>query len=200
MNSATQVEPLVQLCAFRVGDHEYAIDLMRVREIIQPLPITPVPRAPEYVEGVINLRGQIIPLVDVRKRFGIGDQPASRQTRFLIVNLAGRVLALVVDAVLEVMRIPRSVIRPTPALAGAGGSRLFLGVCGGGSDRPSRLGDPARMPPPRGGRRWTPPVAHGNARASAQLRLLLNVKALLEPSLVGEMAAARELTGPGESP
>jgi purine-binding chemotaxis protein CheW len=196
---AVASEALVQLCAFRVGAEEYVIDLMRVREIIHPLRITPVPRAPDSVEGVVSLRGEVIPVVDVRKKFGVPPAPFTRQSRFLIVNIAGRVVALVVDAVAEVLRIPRSAIRPAPALVSQG-PRFFLGVCGRAGDRPPRMGD-LRSGNTPGGRRWAPVVGPAASRADALgLRLLLNVKALLEPTTPGELAAARELATSGRNP
>jgi purine-binding chemotaxis protein CheW len=152
-------QPLAQLCTFRIGGEDYAIDIMRVREIIHPLPITPVPRAPAFVEGVIRLRGDVIPVIDVRKRLALPATPETRKSRFLVVNVAGRRIALVVDEVREVLRLPRSEIRPAPSL-GTIGPRFFLGVCGG-------------------------------ERSGSALRLLLNVKALLDPTVVGEVDAAR---------
>jgi purine-binding chemotaxis protein CheW len=161
---------IVELCAFRVGDEEYVIDLRRIREILLPAAITSVPRAPEGIEGVMNLRGDVIPVVDVRKRLGV-TPPAGARGKVLVVNIAGRVLGLVVDAVIEVVRTPRSAIGPPPLLAS--GPRLFLGVCGA-----------------REGRRGAPPRADG-ARPT-RLRLLLNVKALLEPEAPVEAAASRQ--------
>ncbi|HET6440027.1 MAG TPA: chemotaxis protein CheW, partial [Anaeromyxobacter sp.] len=122
---------LAQLCTFRVGGEDYAIDIMRVREIIPPLPVTPVPRAPPFVEGVVRLRGDVIPVLDVRRRLGVPVAPTTRKTKYLIVNVAGRRLGLVVDEVTEVVRLPREQIRPAPALVEGGGPRFFLGVCGG---------------------------------------------------------------------
>jgi purine-binding chemotaxis protein CheW len=160
-------EARVQLCAFRIGGEDYAIDIMRVREIIHPLPITPVPRTPAFVEGVIRLRGEVLPVLDVRKRLGVPQVPLTRKSRFLVVNVAGRRIGLVVDEVCEVLRLPRSEIRPTPPLAEDGAPVFFLGACGGeGAAAPGR-------------------------RAPGRLRLLLNVKALLDPSVAGETAAAR---------
>jgi purine-binding chemotaxis protein CheW len=163
-------DDLVQLCTFRVGGEDYAVDIMRVREIVEPLPITLVPRAPAFVDGVVRLRGEVIPVVDVRKRFGLPATPPGRRAKHLIVKLAGRRLALIVDEVSEVLRIPRDELRPAPELVGLNAPRFFLGVCGGeaaaaGAGR--RGGDPGR------------------------LRLLLNVKALLEPAAPGEAEAAR---------
>ncbi len=159
--------PRVQLCTFRIGGEDYAIDIMRVREIIHPLPITPVPRAPPFVEGVIRLRGEVIPVLDARKRLGLPATPRGRKMRFLVVNVAGRRIGLVVDEVCEVLRIPRGDIRSAPPLGDPTGRRFFLGVCGGeGAGR-------------RGG-------------GTPRLRLLLNVKALLDPTVPGEADAARE--------
>ncbi len=160
----------VQLCTFRIGGEDYAVDIMRVREIIQPQPITPVPRAPAFVEGVVRLRGEVIPVVDVRKRFGLPPAPATRKTKFLVVHVAGRRLGLVVDEVCEVLRLARADIRPAPALVGLEAPQFFLGVCGG-------EGAPAGCR--RGG--------------ASRLRLLLNVKALLDPVRPGEAEAARAI-------
>src|SRR5512146_3105106 len=157
-------DPLAQLCTFRIAGEDYAIDIMRVREIIHPLPITPVPRAPACVEGVVRLRGDVIPVLDVRKRFGLSAAAPTRKSRFLVVNVAGRRLALAVDEVREVLRIPRSEIRPAPVLGAPGAPRFFLGACGG--DR-------------------------AGGRGGATLRLLLNVKALLDPATPGEADDAR---------
>lgn len=165
-------EALVQLCTFRIGEEDYAIDIMRVREIIHPLPVTSVPRAPPFVEGVFRLRGEVIPLVDVRKRLGLPPAAQTRRARFLIVNVAGRRIGLLVDEVTEVVRLPRSQIRPAPALVGGGGPRFFLGVCGGEA--------PAASQP--GGRR---------GGGTGRIRLLMNVKALLDPTSPGEVEAAR---------
>jgi len=164
--AAPAADALVQLCTFRIGAEDYAIDIMRVREIIRPLPITPVPRAPAFVEGVVRLRGEVIPVLDVRKRLGVEAKAPTRKSRFLIVNVAGRRIGLVVDEVCEVLRLPRSDIRPAPALGAPGAPRFFVGVCGGEGTTRARGG-------------------------AARLRLLLDVKALLDPSVPGEADAAR---------
>jgi purine-binding chemotaxis protein CheW len=160
-------EARVQLCSFRIGGEDYAVDLMRVREIIPPLPITPVPRAPASVEGVVRLRGEIVPVLDVRKRLGVPAVAPSRKTRFLVVNVARRRIALVVDEVCEVLRLPRRELRPAPPLAEAGAPRFFLGACGGEAG------------------------AGGRRPGAGRLRLLLDVKALLDPASPGEDEAAR---------
>jgi len=162
-------EALVQLCTFRVGGEDYAVDVMRVREIIRPLPVTPVPRAPAFVDGVIRLRGEVVPIVDVRRRFGLPVGAAGHKTRFVIVHVAGRRLGLVVDEVCEVVRLARGDIRAAPRLVGQEGPRFFVGVCGGDGSAQVR----------------------GRRSAATRLRLLLDVRALLEPAVPGEAEAAR---------
>lgn len=166
---ARGADEVAELFTFRIGGEDYAVDIRRVREIIHPLPITPVPRAPAFVEGVVRLRGEVLPVVDVRKRFGLAGQPPGARTKFLVVQVAGRRLALVVDQVADVLRVPRSEIRPAPAFA-MPGPRFFLGVCGG----EGTVGVGSRRPPSPG-----------------RIRLLLNVKALLEPESPGELETAR---------
>jgi purine-binding chemotaxis protein CheW len=163
----------VELCTFRIGGEDYAVDIMRVREIINPLPVTPVPRAPAFIEGVIRLRSEVIPVVDVRKRFALPPTPQTRKTKYLVVRIGGRRLALVVDEVTEVVRLARSEIRPAPTFSDERSPQFFLGVCGGEGVAPTQGGSSAAR------------------RGSGRLRLLLNVRALLEAERPGEAAAAR---------
>jgi purine-binding chemotaxis protein CheW len=123
-------EDLAQLAAFRIGGEEYAIDIMRIKEIIQPLRITKVPKAPPFIEGVVELRGAILPVVDLRKRFDIVPTGNPRVAKYIIVSMEGRVLGLVVDAVSEVLRVLRKDVKPPPELSFAGSSpSFFTGVC-----------------------------------------------------------------------
>jgi purine-binding chemotaxis protein CheW len=125
-----KTDPIIQLCAFQVGGEEYVIDIMRIREIIRPIRITAVPRAPDFIEGVINLRGEVIPVVDLRKRLSVPASQTRKKVRYIICSVGGRRVGLVVDAVTEVLRIPRSALKSTPALLARSGPRFFLGVCG----------------------------------------------------------------------
>src|SRR6185503_14313339 len=110
-----------QLVAFSVADGDYAIDIMRIKEIINPVRVTQVPKAPPFIEGVIELRGAILPVVDLRKRFDLPATPPTRASKLLIVviEVAGRrmIVALVVDGVSEPIRVARDEVRPPPALA-----------------------------------------------------------------------------------
>ena len=122
----------VQLCAFRIGDEEYVIDIMRVEEILAVPPITKVRRAPAFVEGVVNLRGAIIPVVDVRRQL-LGEIPAPHHSeRLVLCKLGPSRIALRVDAVNAILKVPIEALQAAP-LAGKPGARAHvLGVCSGG--------------------------------------------------------------------
>ncbi len=123
-------DPLVQLCAFFVGPEEYAVDIMRVEEILPPQRLTPIRGAPPFIEGVIHLRGSILPVVDLRKRLLGPDAPASPKTRLLVCWLGRKRVAFAVDRVSEVVRLRRSKIKPAPAVGAVGPAPFVVGVCG----------------------------------------------------------------------
>lgn len=127
---APRVE-LVQLVAFGVGTGGYALDIMRIKEIINPVPVTPVPKAPPFIEGVVELRGAILPIIDVRKRFDLPATPATRSTKYLIVAVevgeVRMIVGLVVDRVSEPLRVPKGEILPAPQLSVAERA-FFTGV------------------------------------------------------------------------
>src|SRR5919205_795777 len=108
-----------QLVVFELGAELYAVDIARVHEIIRLQSITRVPRSPAYVEGVINLRGKVIPVVDLRRRFGLPVAEHTRATRIVVVEIGQQVVGIVVDAVSEVLRVTASLIEPpSPVVAG----------------------------------------------------------------------------------
>jgi len=108
--------PMIQLVSFHLAGEEYALDILRVQEIIRTQELTRVPNSPAFVEGVINLRGRVIPVVGLRKRFGLDPIPADKHTRIVVVEVHGTVVGLVVDSVSEVLRIATDTIAPPPRL------------------------------------------------------------------------------------
>lgn len=108
---------LLQLVGFHVGGEEFALDILRVQEIIRPQQLTRVPSSPEFMDGVMNLRGKIIPVITLRKRFGLNRVPPDKQTRIVVVEIRGIVLGFIVDSVSEVLRIPADTVEPPPRLA-----------------------------------------------------------------------------------
>jgi len=110
-------DELLQLVTFRIGDEEFAVDILRVQEINRMLEVTRVPNAPEHIEGVINLRGKVIPIIDLRSRFGLAKKDKDKNTRIVVVEVSGKIVGFIVDAVREVLRIPKSITEPTPKIA-----------------------------------------------------------------------------------
>ena len=109
-------EELIQLVSFTIGDEEFGVDILKVQEINRMLAVTRVPNSPEYIDGVINLRGKVIPIIDLRRRFQMERKEHDKNTRIVVVELSGKVVGFVVDAVSEVMRIPKSVTEPPPPI------------------------------------------------------------------------------------
>ncbi len=109
------VEPMEHLVTFFLGHEEYALDVRLVQEIIRVVETTPVPRAPEFVKGVINLRGRIIPVVDLKRKLGLGEVDGSLRTaRIVVIKLRDRLVGLLVDGASQVLKVPVSTIEQAP--------------------------------------------------------------------------------------
>ncbi|MDP1917874.1 MAG: chemotaxis protein CheW [Myxococcales bacterium] len=130
-------EPDVQLCVLEIGQETYVVDLKRVEEILPAQVATPVPRAPAFLEGVVKLRGEIVPVVDVRKRLGVvprstttPDPRIKRRERMVVCKLGRRRVGFLVDAVTRVLRVARTDLKPAPLTAIPGKRPHILGVVG----------------------------------------------------------------------
>ena len=121
---------LIQVVTFNLIGEDFALPILDVREIIRMTEITPVPHAPGFVEGVINLRGQIIPVVDLRKRFNLGEQDVKEEdSRIMVIEVEENVLGVIVDAVSEVLRISESEVQPPPSIVANGiGAEYLKGI------------------------------------------------------------------------
>lgn len=119
----------IQLACFSLGENLFAIDIMRIKEIIQPQKLAAIPQAAQALEGVINLRGSVIPVVDLRKRFGMPSLKDGKNSKLLIVCLAHQVLAMAVDDVMEVITVTSRDIKPPPDVDQGVGIEYLLGVC-----------------------------------------------------------------------
>ena len=107
--------PQVQLVTFRVGGEEFGLDVFSVHEILSYQQPTPMPRAPEFVEGVLDVRGTLVPIVDLRRRFETPGVVYDQDTRIVLVDFNDERLGLVVDSVTEVLRAPETAVSPPPA-------------------------------------------------------------------------------------
>jgi len=121
-------ETIYQLVSFVVENEEFGVDILKVQEIIRTVEITRVPKSPAFVEGVINLRGKIVPVIDLRKRFGIEKKAYDNETRIIVVELTDKVVGFLVDMVKEVIRVEKSVIEPPPELTMNVNANYITGV------------------------------------------------------------------------
>ncbi|QDU35525.1 Chemotaxis protein CheW [Poriferisphaera corsica] len=119
---------LLQLVSFVVGDEEFAVPILSVQEINRMMQITRVPQSPEYVEGVINLRGKIIPVIDLRKRFDMGELKDTADARIIVIEVANRVIGFTVDRVNEVLRINSDIVEPPPSICSSIDTDYIQGV------------------------------------------------------------------------
>lgn len=118
----------LQLVTFDVAGEEFAVDILAVREINRMMSLTRVPNSPAEVEGVINLRGKIIPVIDLRRRFGMEPTQHSQDSRIVVVEVMERVVGFIVDRVHEVLRIEKSIVEPAPEMVCSIDSDFIAGV------------------------------------------------------------------------
>ena len=108
---------LLQLVSFFIEDEEFAVDILYVQEINRMLQVTKVPNAPDYVNGVINLRGRVIPVINLRLRLGMPRKEPDKNTRIIVMEVNEKTVGFIVDSVNEVLRIPENVTEAPPSLA-----------------------------------------------------------------------------------
>ena len=117
-----------QLVVFRMESEEFACGINDVREVLKMIRVTPLPRSLDFVEGVINLRGEVIPVIDLRKRFGLTEAERTDESRIIIVEAEERMVGLTVDSVTEVIRIPNTQIHDAPNQVAGQQTNLIMGV------------------------------------------------------------------------
>lgn len=117
-----------QYVVFKLGKEEYGIDIMNVREIVQHQESVKVPNAPRFIEGIINFRGKVIPIVCLKKRFGMEDKAVDTNTRIIVINLNDRQVGFLVDEASQTIRLDDSNIDPTPDIVAGVERRYITGV------------------------------------------------------------------------
>ena len=122
---------LMQLVGFVIGKELFGVDILMVQEIIREMPFTPIPNSPDFIEGVINLRGNIIPVIDLRLRLNAGSAKSSTDNIWIIIlNIENRVAGFIVDNVTKVLKVPLESIKPPPDIAVSGLQNQYItGVC-----------------------------------------------------------------------
>jgi purine-binding chemotaxis protein CheW len=120
-------DELIQLVSFLLNGEEYGVEVLKVREIIRMPTITKMPNVAQHIEGIINLRGKVIPIISMRKRFGVPECENNSHTRIVIMDLVSGMTGFIVDGVSEVIRVPGREIQPPPAMVvTGGGSQEFV--------------------------------------------------------------------------
>ena len=117
-----------QLVVFDLANEHYGVDIAAVEGIIKMQAITVVPRTPEFVEGVTNLRGKVLPVIDLRKRFGLSQEQATKDTRIVVVEMGGGTVGIVVDGVSEVLRVSSEAIEPPSPIVTTVDSGFMRGI------------------------------------------------------------------------
>jgi purine-binding chemotaxis protein CheW len=117
-----------QLVIFELASEQFGVDIAMVESIIKMQTITRVPHAPDYVEGITNLRGAVLPVIDLKKRLGIQISEHTRETRIMIVSMSGLKVGMIVDAVSEVLTIDDKIIEPIPAMVSTVDSAFVIGI------------------------------------------------------------------------
>ncbi len=113
---------------FVLGSEEYGLEILKVREIIGVMEITTVPQTPVFIKGVINLRGKVIPVIDLRLKFGMPEAEPTEETCIIVVDIMGSLMGILVDTVSEVLDINANQIEPAPAFGGSIDTNFILGM------------------------------------------------------------------------
>jgi len=118
----------MQVVSFKLGSEEYGVDIAQVQEINRMVAVTHVPRAPQFMEGVINLRGQLIPIIDLRTRFGMPRAEHTKNTRIVVTEIGAKRVGMVVDSVSEVLRLALDQVEPAPEMITGVDTEYIRGV------------------------------------------------------------------------
>lgn len=122
-------DPVLQWVTFRLDDETYGINVMQVQEVLRYTEITPVPGAPSYVLGIINLRGNVVTVIDTRQRFGLSPAPITDNTRIVIIEVDRQVVGILADSVAEVVYLRQSEIETAPNVGNEESAKFIQGVC-----------------------------------------------------------------------
>ena len=128
-NSQARDDKVLQYVTFRLDDETYGIDVMQIQEVLRYTEIAPVPGAPSYVLGIINLRGNVVTVIDTRQRFGLDTAPVSDNTRIVIIEADRQVMGILVDSVAEVVYLKASEIETAPNVGNEESAKFIQGVC-----------------------------------------------------------------------
>jgi purine-binding chemotaxis protein CheW len=127
-DSKNDSNELLQLVSFKIGNEEFGINILMVQEIIKTVQITKIPNAPVFVEGIINLRGKVIPVIDLRVKLNLEKKNQDKDTRIIVLEINSKTIGFIVDEVNEVLRIPKSITEPPPEMVTGLNSEFITAV------------------------------------------------------------------------
>ena len=130
----TKDDEVLQYVTFRLDDETYGINVMQIQEVLRYSEIAPVPGSPDYVLGIINLRGNVVTVIDTRRRFGLNDADATDSSRIVVMESADQVMGILVDSVAEVVYLKSSEIETAPNVGSEESARFIQGVCNKNSE------------------------------------------------------------------
>jgi purine-binding chemotaxis protein CheW len=125
----TSDDPILQYVTFKLDEETYGIHVMQIQEVLRYTEIAPVPGAPDYVLGIINLRGNVVTVIDTRKRFGLSEAEVSDHTRIVVIEVDGQVVGILVDSVAEVVYLRQSEVESAPNVGNDESAKFIQGVC-----------------------------------------------------------------------
>jgi purine-binding chemotaxis protein CheW len=128
MQTTTTHGETLQLVTFKLTGQKYAVDILKVQEINNMKEITTIPNAPHYLEGAINLRGKVIPVLNLRKKFGFEDKATDETCKIVIMDVRGVIMGLIVDSVSDVLRIPQDLVEPPPPVSSNISTEFIAGI------------------------------------------------------------------------
>jgi len=135
----------LQLVIFKIGNEEFGVPINQVREIVRLIQITPIPRAPSFIEGVVNLRGQVLAVIDLAKKLNLKSNPRSEKTRIIVVEVDNNTVGMIVDEVTEVLKLPSENVKETPEVIATQIKQEYLKGIGKLEDRLLILIDLAKV-------------------------------------------------------
>jgi purine-binding chemotaxis protein CheW len=127
-NITNESSDLIQLVGFKLGNEDFGIDIGRVQEINMMMQLTKIPNSNRFVEGVVNLRGKIVPVINLRERLGLPKKEDDRRTKIIVSDIDNKLIGYIVDEVNEVLRISKGILEPTPELVTGVDADLIQGV------------------------------------------------------------------------
>ncbi len=125
----TSDDPILQYVTFKLDEETYGINVMQIQEVLRYTEIAPVPGAPDYVLGIINLRGNVVTVIDTRKRFGLSEAEVSDHTRIVVIEVDSQVVGILVDSVAEVVYLRQSEMESAPNVGNEESAKFIQGVC-----------------------------------------------------------------------